>query len=116
MKLQMKAQLTVDNLKVALAPLENIQGIRSLNSIISQMEGSSKITNSATILRNNRFELEFNFNSKEIIFNTTNSNQTINSEYINEMMLINQSRYEIEFVLKTLSSIVNELLNLPAGA
>lgn len=87
-------EMLVDSLK----PLKNIEGTRSLEMITDDL--NRKLIDTATIIRNNRFELEFNKVSMEIKFRTTFSNQTINKDFMDEMMTIDQSKNWVESNLR----------------
>jgi hypothetical protein len=88
------------NLVEAMKPLKGIEGLRSPEQVIRDIEDGSGQPNSfftsITILRNKRFELEYEAAEEGIVFSTCFSNQVVTEEYSNEMLTIYQKKNWIE--------------------
>ncbi|MGG1916085.1 hypothetical protein ABFY54_29210 [Priestia megaterium] len=82
-----------------------IQGVRSLEDILEQLEESEMFTPEVVLIRNNQIELVFVKKSEEMQFRTTYSNQLIDREYMNTLLRISQIQDSIGSLIKTIIRI-----------
>jgi hypothetical protein len=99
----MNKQFFVDQLVAALENLKNygVKGVKPVERILEDVE-HGMIVWEAQILRNDNFELVFNNKEQKIEFRTTYSNQVIDREFINQLMVIEQNKGHIESLLQTI--------------
>lgn len=75
----------MDNLKQILINLENA-GIKTRGFHLIKDDIESNFIRHITLINNKRFKVEYDITKKEVIFETTYSNQPITDEYIAELM------------------------------
>lgn len=73
-----------------------IIGGKIVEEITEEIQESEDPT---VILHNDQFELAFNPKKNEVQFSTTYSNQDIDQNWIDELLILNQSKAKIEELL-----------------
>ncbi|HCX47581.1 MAG TPA: hypothetical protein DG757_00745 [Bacillus sp. (in: Bacteria)] len=88
--------------------LDSIEGVNSVENIISFLNDKVIFPEITTLILNSKFELIYLFNEQKVMFRTLKE-VTIDSIYINEINLINQHIHLIEHNLNGLinASITN---------
>ena len=95
-------KFALEHLEVAVQPLRSIEGFHEVSVSQEQMRFRN-IDKKVIIVHSERFELIFNLNTNLIEFRTTTSEQLITTEFMNEMLLINQCKSNVETALRTIA-------------
>jgi len=78
--------------------LQAIDGVKSVNSILEVLKDRIIFPEITTLILNTRFELVYLFNEQKVVFKTLKE-VLIDSNYIEEINLINQHCHSIESIL-----------------
>ena len=88
--------------------LSHITGVRSCAVVLKDIRETDAFYHRITVLYNNNFEVAFNTEESKMEFKTTYSNQTIDNEYMSEMLTINNSLRVLESHIKNIIHILDQ--------
>lgn len=81
-----------------------ISGVKKLSKIIEELFDGG-FNGEVEVIKNNQFELVYLLDEEKVEFRTTFSNQVIDQNYMNQMMMINQRQSIISSLMKSIDKL-----------